>query len=190
MVCPPTAAMGMVKNVFWHAEGPISSGSPSLTSKLEVDIAEIWTLSPWQTFSMRVNEMENLPSPTKPCIIEARQSSITLLKNPKYMIEFAYVSEDGHQLVHKAAEIFKRRLRRGQFFRSPCMGRRRYPANVRAANGDERPISLTLPLGRIPWGREFLGGDQEQLHTFDAELAEGRLLVPSFFQMLHDRGRQ
>lgn len=188
-VCTWTAAAGMAKAVFWHSWADVHAGE---TARLEVDVQCIKVLNPIQTMRMRVNEVATRPLPHKPYFVEPSQSSILLLRDPKYLIEFNYVTfdtNDRSHSPHKAAEIFTRRLARGQHHRNPCFGRRRYGAFVREPTDEDVPIEETRDLGRMPWGIEWTKDGEQILHTLDMKMVQGIVRASSsFFEMLHAKG--
>lgn len=191
---PPTAAIGVPKAIFWHPEA-----DPDEEVALDVDITAIKVLNPIQYHRMTVNEVGHLPKSIRgqvpePVLVDSaedansvRQTSLVLLKDPKFMYEFFYISPKSQQIATKAAEIFQRRLSKGQHFRQPCLGRRRYLAWTRPPTPDDKPINESRDFGRMPWGREFIEtkkGVREVLHTFHAVMEDGVVQVPSFFGML------
>lgn len=186
---PPTAAEGIVKSIFWHPEAKIHEGEKN---RLGVEILELQALSPIQTIRMRKNEIKECPKRDNPYDVVQRQTSLVLLKDPKYLIQFTYVSTD-RMIPKKAAEIFKRRLSKGQCFQQPCFGRRRYVAFFREATAEDQPLPIDQDLGKFPWRIEYPKRGkhtQMELHTFDAKLEGGVLQVPSYFDSCVEQGRE
>lgn len=189
-IITPTAAEGLCRAIHWHPESDIHGGEPSA---LGVEISEIWVLNPIRTTAMRMNEVGELPVRDKVCVIEPRQTSVVLVRDPKYLIEFQYVARSSQALVDKNETIFRRRLRTGQCFMQPYFGRRRYPAFFREAEPGDRPIDVDLELGQFPWRIEYdgIGRDAPRwLHTFNARLRRGVLAIPSYLDAMETAGRQ
>ena len=183
LVCTPPAGAGIAKAVNWHPEADIKRGE---VARADVDVSRIWVLNPIDMITMKVNEMENLPLVSEigaTCTIKPRQTTLVLLRDPSFLIEFEYVSPD-RDVVVKLAEMFKRRLAKGQHFRHPCFGRRRYPCFVREATKQDRPIPEDDDFGRISLGIEYRNGEKI-LHTFHAKMRVGVIEVnPTFFSKL------
>ena len=163
--------------------------------RLGLEASEIWVLNPIRTTSIRLNEVGELPFKDNAKVVgtsvngSARQTTVVALQDPKYLLEFSYVSRDSGLLVKKAAEIFKRRLSKGQCFRQPCMGRRRYAAYVKEPDGTEIPIDVNLDLGRFPW-RVLYTARGKRLESYDAKLRRGVLVVPSYLDAAEARGEE
>lgn len=192
LIIPPTAALGIVSSIFLHPEADIHNGE---SPRLGIEVSEIRVLNPIKTTTFRVNEIGKLPTKTGSCSLDSThpnnvmQTSVCAVKDPKYLIEFTYVSNDSWQMAKKGAEIFKRRLTKGQCFRQPCLGRRRYLAHVREATTDDVPLDLDLDLGEFPWRIEYDRG-RKVLHTFDARVRGGVLKVPSYLDAAVARGEE
>lgn len=184
---PPTAAEGVVKSISYHPEAKIHEGEKAA---LGVEILEIHVLNPIRTESLRLNEIGELPK-EGPCRVVPRQTSVVVVTDPKYLIKFCYVSRTSGAMVKKAAEIFKRRMAKGQCFQQTCLGRRRYPGYVRNATKDDVPINVDMDLGRFPWRVEYSSdGRRERLQTWDAKLRGGVLVVPSYLDAMETSGKE
>lgn len=190
-VMPPTAAQGLVGSVFLHPEAKIHEGEEP---RLGIEVSEIWVLNPIEHTTLCLNEVGTFPK-DKVRLVDtrisnsSRQTTVVALRNPRYMVEFSYVSRDSNKMVKKGAEIFKRRLSKGQCFRQACMGRRRYPAYVEEPSGAEVPVDVDLDLGRFPW-RILYSREGKQLETWEAKLRRGVLVVPSYLEAAAARGEE
>lgn len=137
---------------------------------------------------MRLNEIDELPRAGRVCLIKPRQTSVVVLRDLKYLIQGVYIARSQAR-ADKGAKIFARRLSKGQSFRQPCFGRRRYPAYFREAQPDDVPIDVDLDLGKLPWRIEYSGEHAEKhLHCFDAVVRRGVLAVPSWFDHVERAG--
>jgi len=186
---PPTAAKGLVKAIAWHPEAKLDKGEHT---RLEVETTAIHVLNPIRTMRMRMNEVERLPVKDRPYEVTPKQTSLVVLKEPKYLIEFNYIATSP-DIAKKFAEMFKRRLSKGQTFRQPCFGRRRYVAFVREATDADRALPVNRDLGDFPWHIEYKPGKrglQMVLHTFKAHLTEGVLRVPSYYDACLERSEE
>lgn len=194
-IVPPTAALGMFRSVSWHPEAEIHEGK---APRLGIEVEEIQVLNPIKTVTMRVNEIGNLPTPgktlvahgSKPYTGNVMQTTLHLVKEPKYLIRATYVSNDSWHVAKKGVEMFKRRLKRGGCHRQPYLGRRGYMAHVRKPTEGDVPLDINLDLGKIPWRIEYGKGGRKRLHTFDARLRRGVLVVPSFLDAAYKQGRE
>ncbi len=182
-IIPPTAAEGVFKSIFWHPEAKIQEGA---RNELGVEVQEIWVLNPISYIRLRMSELAELPSKDSPCLVSPRQTSVLALKDPKYLLVACYVARS-EDVAQKAARIYEQRMGKGQCFRQPCFGRRRYPAFVREATEEDRPIDVDLDLGRFPWNVQYTDG-HKQLHVFDAKIRRGVLVVPSYFDSVEKQG--
>jgi CRISPR-associated protein Cas5d len=81
--------------------------------------------------------------------------------------------------VRKFAEIFQRRLEKGQHFHQPYLGCREFVADVGPINGDLLPpIDHSQDLGMMLWDMDF-GEQRNRPRFFRARLQGGVLEVPS-----------
>ncbi len=133
-VPPPGALEGMLKSYYWK---------PSIRYVID----RIIVFQPIEFASIRRNEVKDkvLYSAVKsqmrgegkdPCIYTSQnrsQRASVVLKNVKYGIEFHFEltglrnEEEGEQGEKKHYNIIKRRLEKGQFFRTPCLGCSEFP---------------------------------------------------------------
>ncbi len=132
-VPPPGALEGMLKSVYWK---------PAVRYVID----RIIVFQPIDFVNIRRNEVKDkilysaVRSQMKgkggdPCIYasESRsQRASMVLKNVKYGIEFhfeltGFKSEDDDEGESKHYNIIKRRLEKGQYFRTPCLGCSEFP---------------------------------------------------------------
>jgi CRISPR-associated protein Cas5d len=87
------------------------------------------------------------------------------------------------ETLTKYVEMFRRRLEKGQRFQQPYLGCREFPADVSAANGEERPkeeyrAGLTRDLGWMLLDIEYRPDGRRQPHFFEARMRDGVIDVP------------
>ncbi|MEY8338866.1 type I-C CRISPR-associated protein Cas5c [Lachnospiraceae bacterium 62-35] len=133
-VPPPGALEGMLKSIYWKPA-------------IRYIIDKIIVFHPIDFVNIRRNEVKDkiLYSSVKsqmngkggdPCIYasESRNQRASLvLKNVKYGVEFHFEltglkDEDEKDGENKHFNIIKRRLEKGQYFRTPCLGCSEFPA--------------------------------------------------------------
>lgn len=129
----PGALEGLLKSVYWK---------PSIRYVID----KIIVFSPIEFMNVRRNEVKDkiLLSSMKsqmngrggdPCIYTAEsrsQRASMVLKNVKYGVEFHFEltglkNEQEDDGANKHFNIIKRRLEKGQFFRTPCLGCSEFP---------------------------------------------------------------
>ena len=81
--------------------------------------------------------------------------------------------------VAKFVDMFRRRVEKGQCFKTPYLGTRECAADVLPADDAPPPIDETRPLGRILWYIDYDAPAGISPHFFDAELVRGVLRVPA-----------
>jgi CRISPR-associated protein Cas5d len=137
----PSAARGIVESIYWHPG-------------MHIVIDKIHVLNPIKFTSVRRNEVKS-----KATASDMRKAMTDSLKNNKVVLpginakddivqraslilmNVRYVIEFHFEMTSKAsdsdnpakfAEIFRRRISRGQFYSQPYFGCREFPANFRA----------------------------------------------------------
>lgn len=198
-VMPPTAALGVVSSIAYHPEAQIHDGEDP---RLGIEVHEIAVLKPLQTTTFRLNEVGTIREKGVEILSTSppdklMQTSVCALKDVKYRFTFSYVSYESGEMVKKWEEIFKRRLQKGQCFRQPCLGRRRYVGHVKMSSSED-PINLTMDLGSLPWRVEYYDKKEPRkqairkkvLHTFPATMRQGVVEVPSFLEDALQKGRK
>lgn len=160
-VPPPGALEGLLKSIYWK---------PAI--KYVID--KIIVFQPIDFINIRRNEVKDKISLNalksqmngsggNPCIYtsESRsQRASMVLKNVKYGIEFhfeltGFKNEEEEDSENKHYNIIKRRLEKGQFFRTPCLGCSEFPIKriTLVSEFDENLISSDiLELGDVDLG--------------------------------------
>lgn len=130
----PGALEGLLKSIYWK---------PAIRYVID----RIIVFHPIQFLNVRRNEVNDKVSSSAmkskmngkeadPCIYTAQsrsQRSAMILKNVKYGVSFHFEltgmrNEKEEEAEKKHYNIIKRRLEKGQFFRSPCLGCSEFPA--------------------------------------------------------------
>ncbi len=160
-VPPPGALEGMLKSIYWKPA-------------IRYFIDRIIVFQPIDFLNIRRNEVKDkiLYSAVKsqmnkkggnPSIYTSEnrsQRASMILKNVKYGIDFHFEltglkSKDEEEGENKHFNIIKRRLEKGQYFRTPCLGCSEFPVKrIELVNGfDESMISsLLLESGDVDLG--------------------------------------
>lgn len=160
-VPPPGALEGLLKSVYWK---------PAICYKID----KIIVFNPINFMNVRRNEVKDKVSYTTvkkqmkgegadPCIYTSQcrsQRSSLILKNVKYGIEFhfeltGFKSSDETDSENKHYSIIKRRLEKGQHFRTPCLGCSEFPVTKieLVSEFDESMISDSIiEMGNVDLG--------------------------------------
>jgi CRISPR-associated protein Cas5d len=180
-VMTPTAAQGVLSAVLWK---------PAIEWRIE----RIKVLAPIRFTSIRRNEVNSkaqMPSaaavasggsvPQFYADEDRSQRNAVLLRDVDYVIEarFAMTPAAGPgDNVTKFAEMFRRRVDKGQCFTIPYLGAREFAADVSPADGAPSPIAESRELGRILWWIDYSVAGRTRPHFFEAKLVQGILEVP------------
>lgn len=160
-VPPPGALEGLLKSVYWK---------PAIRYVID----KIIVFHPIDFINVRRNEVKDKVSYSAvrkqmkgtdgdPCVYTAQsrsQRSSVLLKNVKYGVEFHFEltglqSESEDESEKKHYNIIKRRLEKGQFFRTPCLGCSEFPVKRMelVSEFDKNQISSAiLAMGDVDLG--------------------------------------
>lgn len=191
----PSAAVGLLEAIYWK---------PWVTYRVE----EIFVEKPIRTFRHTVNEVKSVTIQTKKADRDeavwtprdASDSSNRIVRNTSILYDVSYVivfriESEGQRGVAMDADILTRRIRKGQYYRTPCLGCANMPASsVDLLKGYhdiprmERPINLDL--GRMMLRREWLPNTHQngvwtarkdakpvKVHYFDAKIQDSVLRV-------------
>lgn len=165
----PSAARGILDSILWKPE-------------FRWWIHRILVLKPITFFSIRRNEIKSKQS-KNPIIIEdkrAQRNSI-VLKDVEYIIEASiYQNEfDAKNPPKKYAEMFKRRVKKGQCWRRPYLGTREFAAEFTEPTGNEQPIRETIPIGSMLFDIFYNEkGRPSPLFFYDVAIVNGILECP------------
>ena len=179
----PSAARGLVESIYWHPG-------------MHVVIDKIHVLNPIKFTSVRRNEVKSkadasgmkkavtdslkLSSIELPAINaknDILQRASLILMDVRYVIEFHFeMTEKASESDNPAkfANIFRRRIVRGQFYSQPYLGCREFPANFKAWP-DDKPVEGYY-TGRNPTDRD-LG-----FMLYDMDYGDHQNIVPMFYR--------
>lgn len=179
-VITPSAARGLLSSIFWKPE-------------FNWRIRQIRVLNPIRFYSILRNEVNS-----KAAVSTARkwaqngggfiaeedraQRHTLALRDVSYIIVADISVRPGIQEdAAKYRDQFRRRVEHGQYFMSPCLGCREFPAQFAFPDGTEQPqAGLTMSLGRMLFDLDY-APDSTGRGTprfFEAELVNGVLRVP------------
>jgi CRISPR-associated protein Cas5d len=118
-----------------------------------------------------------------PIIIEERraQRNSIILKDVEYIIEASVYQKnfDKDNPPKKYAEMFKRRVRKGQCWRRPYLGTREFAAEFSTPDGTEQPLTESIPIGSMLFDIFFdEKGKPSPLFFYDAAIRDGILECP------------
>ena len=158
-VMTPSAARGVIEAVLWK---------PAIRWR----ILRISVLKPIRFTSVRRNELEGKVTAPKAAVVDRggaypvasieerrQQRNSVILRNVDYLVEarFEMTPHAGPgDNPGKFADMFKRRLRKGQQFHQPYLGCREFLATVREPDGSEQPIADSRDLGLMVWDTDFV----------------------------------
>jgi CRISPR-associated protein Cas5d len=174
-VITPSAARGMLEAIFFH-------------KPMKWRVREIVVLKPIRHFSILRNEVTSRMSERSGglSITDDRSQKHTLgLRDVEYIIKAdvwvppGTTDRDGNIVdAAKYRDQFRRRVQRGQCYWQPYLGCREFSAFFSSPDGTEQPINVSASLGRMLLDIEYGEDGKNTAHYFDAELVEGRLIVP------------
>ena len=188
-VITPSAARGILEAIHWK---------PAI--RWSVD--RIQVLKPIRFESLRRNEVGGkLSSASVGKAMKAgrteglitfvdedrQQRAATILRDVAYIIEAHFElteKADASDSVGKHLDIFNRRARKGQYFHSPCLGVREFPASFQLLEqGVAEPIADDALQGERDLGwmlHDIDFADDMTPHFFRAQMLDGLIEVPPF----------
>ena len=165
----PSAARGVLDSILWKPE-------------FQWWVHRILVLKPVNFFSVKRNEI-NAKQGKTPIIIEDRraQRNSIVLRDVEYIIEASVYQNEFNPAnpPRKYAEMFKRRVKKGQCWRRPYLGTREFAAEFSAPDGTELPIPDTIPIGSMLFDIFFdAKGTPSPLFFYDVAVVNGVLECP------------
>lgn len=165
----PSAARGVLDSILWKPE-------------FQWWIHRIIVLNPIKFFSVKRNEINSKQGKT-PIIIEEKraQRNSIVLKDVAYIIEASVYQKvfDPKNPVKKYAEMFKRRVKKGQCWRRPFLGTREFAAEFIAPDGNEQPIQEIIPIGSMLFDIFYdAKGNPSPIFFYDVKIENGILECP------------
>lgn len=165
----PSAARGVLDAILWKPE-------------FQWWIHRIIVLKPVKFFSIKRNEI-NAKQGKTPIVIEEKraQRNSIVLKDVGYIIEASVYQKkfDPINPPKKYAEMFKRRVKKGQCWRRPYLGTREFAAEFYTIDGTEQPIPEIIPIGSMLFDVFFdEKGKPSPLFFYDVAVINGVLECP------------
>lgn len=162
----PSAARGVLDSILWKPE-------------FQWWVHRIWVLNPVKFYSVKRNEI-NSKQGKAPIIIEEKrtQRNSIVLRDVAYIIEASvYQKEfDPKNPVKKYAEMFKRRVKKGQCWRRPFLGTREFAAEFIVPDGSEQPIQEIIPIGSMLFDIFYdAKGNPSPIFFYDVKIENGVL---------------
>lgn len=180
-VMTPSAARGVLEAILWK---------PAIRWRVD----RIKVLSPIRWIAFRRNEVGSRASAPAAAVIDnggiapvliveddRAQRNTVALRNVDYVIEAHFELTDragSEDNPRKFADMFERRLEKGQHFHQPYLGCREFVADVSPVTDDAPPpIDHSQDLGLMLWDIDF-GPDKNRARFFRARLDNGVMEVP------------
>ena len=173
-VMNPSAAEGVLEAVYWHPG-----------ARYQID--RILLMKPIRWDTITINELK-MQSATKPLNVEKDriQKTVTVLRDVGYVIEATVLAENRAEVM-KAVNIFNRRQRLGQSYRTPYLGQSQFVARLHAIAPDKvvEPIPHSQDLGWMFHSRIWENGRATRMRFFPAHLIAGVLDATLTGEMIH-----
>lgn len=162
----PSAARGILDSILWKPE-------------FKWYLRRILVLCPVEYFSVKRNELKTKQS-TAPTTIEEThtQRNSIILKNVAYIIEASIYQDafDPQNPPKKYAEMFKRRVSKGQCFRRPYLGTREFSCEFMPPSENDMPITETVPIGSLFYDMCYTEkGESQPLFAYNMVIRNGVL---------------
>jgi CRISPR-associated protein Cas5d len=169
-VMTPSAARGILEAIFWKPE-------------IKWRVREIQVLSPVRRVGIVRNEISDSQRPGQRYVADRgredggkrMQRHTLFLRDVSYIIKAQIATEQPNTV--KYLDQFRRRVRKGQCFRQPCLGMRECVAYFEPPDGSEEPLDLSTDLGLMFGGYDY-GKSPPEPRFFRARLDGGVLRVP------------
>jgi len=165
----PSAARGILDSILWKPE-------------FQWWIHRILVLKPVKFISVKRNELGEKQG-NNPIIIEEKrqQRNSIILKDVAYIIEASVFQKDfsSNNPPKKYAEMFRRRVKKGQCWRRPYLGTREFAADFSEPVGNETPVNESYPIGSILFDIFYEDkGKPKPLYFYDVKIENGILKCP------------
>ncbi|OQY32619.1 MAG: type I-C CRISPR-associated protein Cas5 [Spirochaetaceae bacterium 4572_59] len=173
----PSAARGILDSILWKPE-------------FQWWIHRVIILKPIKFISLIRNEINSKQNKIPIVVDEVKsngkpkyrsQRSSIILKDVEYIIEASVYQQefDKKNPPKKYAEMFKRRVRKGQCWRRPFLGTREFSAEFSEVHGDEKPLTGVVPVGSMLFDIFYNEkGTPEPLFFYDVAIQNGILKCP------------
>lgn len=178
----PSAARGLIEAIYWHPG-------------LRVVIDKIQIINPIEFTTTRRNEVKSkaLASSLKSSLVggasapyvntkeDIQQRASVILTDVRYAIEFHFeMTEKANESDNpgKFADIFRRRIEKGQCYSQPYFGTREFPAHFKPC-----------PEGIVPRGAYADAGERDfGLMLFDMDYSNKDDILPMFYRAVMKNG--
>ncbi len=171
---PGSAARAMAKHIYSH---------PGIYH----DVRRVSLLNPPRYlrlgFGYASDFVSKIEASKGKLVPDKRPSVEVLLRDPKFLIEFEWKLVPGAKgpfAPKKWSAIFQRRLKNGEFYYPPCLGRTEFGAYVEPATGKEKPIDITRDLGVMIHDIDYRT-KPPMAYSIPVMLKRGVAHYPSFF---------
>lgn len=179
----PSAARNILDAICWKPE-------------MRWVVSRILVLKPVRFQAVRRNELQSKiapgsvrkwmsdPGSYRPLAAGAGTDTDGTPRNTLALRDVSYVIEAFPHVYQPTADdtptkymaMFNRRVEKGQCFHQPALGCREFAAAFELPEGSERPISDTIPIGRMLYDIIFRnGGEDNRAIFFEAVLGNGIL---------------
>ena len=185
VVMTPSAARGVLDAILWKPA-------------IRWHVHRIAMLAPIRWTSFRRNEMKDLASPRVPFLVadspdQRSQRNTLALRDVDYVVECSFTMTGragARDNVGKFAEMFERRIDKGQHNEPPYLGMREMFAEVSAAPDGYATIEpgVDRPLGQMFYDFEPVELGRGRPMFFEARLRSGVLHVPPIEQVIAENG--
>lgn len=161
----PSAIDGAIRSIYWKPE-------------IEYKIHEVHVLKPVQRYEYTTNEIKTSHAKASRKMQPIDAAANRTQRKNSVLMDVAYVAVVEPRLtkpcehgIEKHYEMLKRRVGKGQCFRTPFLGMREYRCDFSLAKGDEKPIDRDEELWHyhIGWedseeGRMAVFGNVEMIN--------------------------
>lgn len=155
-----SAARGILDSILWKPE-------------FKWYVRRILVLRPVSFFAIKRNEIK-VKQMDKPLYVaeQRTQRSSILLRDVAYIIQASVYQDayDPKNPVKKYAEMFRRRVRRGQCYRRPYLGVREFSCEFTEPGPEDKPIPDAIPIGSMFYDM-FYGPDGKPTPLFAQDMA-------------------
>ncbi len=181
-VITPSAARGVFEAILWK---------PAIRWRIH----QIAVLNPVEWTSFRRNEVSNRAVAPAMAVVDSgglapvqfsdtdrAQRNTVALRDVAYELEATFEMTDRAgkgDSEAKFADMFQRRVAKGQHFHQPYLGCRECIADVEPSDGKLTPISDTKDLGLMLYDIDFSTPDRRP-YFYQANMVSGVIKVPRF----------
>lgn len=166
-----SAARGILECILWKPE-------------FQWYVRRVIILNPIRFTSVKRNEIKCKQSKTPIIVEEARaraQRNSIVLQDVAYVIEASVnmPQYDPKNNVKKYAEMFRRRVSKGQCWHRPYLGTREFAAEFSTPQDSDVPLHITYPIGSMLFDIFYDNkGKAEPLYMYEAAINDGILTFP------------